>query len=177
MVAGLKNNTHQHRVKRLQTWSYFLLCGLSSPDPLSLRSCVINSSESIESGGEHPHLIWVTSQRSCLRPVALCYLSLTSLDLGLFTKIAFAANSSASCEVTFDVRRLIWVISQGSWLLPSPMLHLRLPSTRDVSFESFCSDSVRHQDQCVVLGRRRLRTLHLSRFAVPSFAAKLSASF
>ena len=80
MVAGLKNNTHQHRVKRLQTWSYFLLCRLSSPDPLSLRSCVINSSESIESAGEHPHLIWVISQRSCLRPVALCYLSLTSLD-------------------------------------------------------------------------------------------------
>ena len=103
MVAGLKNNTHQLRVKRLQTWSYFLLCRLSSPDPLSLRQCVSNSSESIESAGEHPHLSRVISQRSWLRQVALCYLGLPSLDLGLFTKIAFAA-------VDAGARRFVWVV-------------------------------------------------------------------
>ena len=95
-AAWLKDST-QAKVRgyRPQTWSYFLLCPLSSPDPLTLRLCVNNSSESIESAGELPNLIWVISQRSFLRPAAVSHLSLPLLDLGHFTKIAVAANLSA----------------------------------------------------------------------------------
>ena len=150
MVAGLKNNTHQLRVKRLQTWSYFLLCRLSSPDPLSLRQCVINSSESIESAGEHRHLSRVISQRSWLRQVALCYLSLPSLDLGLFTKIAFAA-------VDADTRRFVWVV----WTCLCFVWHHHL---------ACASGSLRILawiQGCKVRGRRRRATLRLGRLDLP----------